>query len=93
MSAALATFMQITTVSTIPALESITSDFLAAVSGGCHKGKCCGQASASATATATASPVIVQLPQLPAPAPQPMPAPESGPQVSTSVSINGQPAA
>jgi hypothetical protein len=82
-------------------LESIHSNDLLAVSGGCHKGGC---SSSSSSSSSSSAPIILQLPQMPAaqppaPAPQaapqgyPPPAPDYGPpQVSTSVSINGQPA-
>lgn len=84
-------------ITTAPnALESIHTDALLAVSGGCHKH--CGGSSSSSSSSST-GPIILQLPQMPAAQPAPPPAPQyappppdSGPQVSTSVSINGQPA-
>jgi hypothetical protein len=84
-------------ITTAPnALESIHTDALLAVSGGCHKH--CGGGSSSSSSSSSSGPIILQLPQMPAaqpapaPAPQYAPPPDSGPQVSTSVSINGQPA-
>ena len=78
--------MQNTTWSTTPALEAITFDLLTYVNGGCHKHSC--------PQPAPAAPVqqtqIFQLPAAPAAAPAPLPSAPSGPQVSTSVSINGQ---
>jgi hypothetical protein len=80
--------MQNTTWSTISALESITSEFLTQVSGGCGGHKHCSPCPQPA-----AAPVqqvqILQLPAAPAAAPLPAPQP-SLPEVSTSVSINGQ---
>ena len=71
--------MQNTTSPTVSALESITSDFLSQVSGGCGKKHCspCQQPSAAPVQQTQ----IVQLPGAPAAV-----AP-SGPEVSTNVSI------
>ena len=71
----------------ISSLESITSDLLLAVSGGCHQHRCCCPPAASV------QPCIVNMPQ-PAPQilPQATPLAPSGNAVTTSVSINGQPA-
>jgi hypothetical protein len=83
--------MQNTTPPTVVALESITPEILFHVSGGCHK-------SAPPAPPAPAPAPITQVVQMPvlqmaAPQPQFAPPPESrGPEVSTSVSINGQPA-
>jgi len=80
--------MQNTTWSTTPALESITFDLLTYVNGGCGGGchkHCCPQPAAPVQQTQ-----IIQLPAAPAAAPAPLPSAPSGPQVSTSVSINGQ---
>lgn len=80
--------MQNTTSPVIPALESITFDLLTYVSGGCHK-HCCPQPAPAAPVQQTQ---IIQLPTAPAAAPAPLPPAPSGPEVSTNVSINGQPA-
>lgn len=81
--------MQNTTRPTVVALESIAPEILFNVSGGCHK-------SAPPAPPAPAPAPITQVVQMPvlqmaAPAPQfaPPPGPR-GPEVSTSVSINGQ---
>lgn len=74
--------MQNTTSPTVSALESITSDFLSQVSGGCGKKHCCPCPQPSAPVQQTQ---IIQLPAAPAAAPVPV-AP-SGPEVSTNVSI------
>jgi len=86
--------MQNTTRPTVVALESITPEILFNVSGGCHKSAPpAPPAPAPAPAPITQ---VVQMPVLQMAAPQPQfapPPPESrGPEVSTSVSINGQPA-
>lgn len=75
-------------ITTAPALESIDLSLLATVSGGCHK-KCSSQQSQN---------TIIQMPAMPAPQIVPQMIPEaapadSGPSVSTNVSINGQPTA
>jgi hypothetical protein len=86
--------MQNTTRPTVVALESITSEILFHVSGGC--GKKCPPPPPPAPAPAPAP--ITQVLQLQMPQqlqPQPQFQPQqvaSGPEVSTSVSINGQPA-
>ena len=76
--------MQNTTWSTSSALESITSEILSHVSGGCGGKKHCSPCSQPAAAPVQQMQVL-QLPAAPVPPPQP-----SGPEVSTSVSINGQ---
>jgi hypothetical protein len=100
--------MQNITTSAVSALESITSDLLLFVNGGCHKKRhCCPQ-------SAPVMQQIVQMPQpaqqavpqaMPQAAPQPSPydqsaapgpAAPSGPygdSITTSVNINGQPMA
>jgi hypothetical protein len=86
-------------LNTTPAssLEPITSDLLVTVSGGCHKHRgCCGSAPVTQQTIVNMPSQI--LPQAPMPAPAaPTPtlasAGPSGDMVSTSVSINGQPAA
>lgn len=77
--------MQNTTSPAVLALEPITFDLLSHVSGGCggHKRGCPCPQSAPAQQMQ-----VVQLPAMPA-----APLPPSGPLVSTSVSINGQPQA
>jgi hypothetical protein len=76
--------MQNTTRPTVVALESITPEILFGVSGGCHK-------SAPPAPPAPAPAPITQVLQMAAPQPQFAPPPEPrGPEVSTSVSINGQ---
>jgi hypothetical protein len=86
--------MQNTTRPTVVALESLTPEILFHVSGGC--GKKCAPPPPPAPAAAPITQVLqLQMPQQMLPqaplAPQPAPEP-SGPEVSTSVSINGQPA-
>lgn len=81
-----------TSAPTIPAIESLSPDVLFQVSGGCHHGGC-----QQVQQVQQVSPVqIIQMPQMPSPVPQaPVPAAAptgGGDQVSTSVSINGQPA-
>jgi hypothetical protein len=88
--------MQTTTPNT-PALESISSDLLFLVAGGCHnKRGCCPQPGNTViNAPVTQVMQLPQMPQMPAPqelAPQP-PLASGGDAVSTSVSINGQPQA
>ena len=80
--------MQNTTSPAIPALEAITFDLLAHVSGGCGKKHCCPSPQPAAAPVQQMQ--VLQLPAMPAPAPAPAP---SGPLVSTNVSINGQPQA
>jgi hypothetical protein len=87
--------MQNTTAPTISTLESIDFQLLGFVSGGCGGGKhrCCMQQQCAPVQQMQ----VVQLPAAPAAAPAPLPAApdpqlSSGPTVSTSVSINGQPA-
>ena len=76
--------MQNTTSPTVSALESITSDFLSQVSGGCGgKKHCCPCPQPSAAPVQQTQ--IIQLPAAPAAAP--MPVAPSGPEVSTNVSI------
>jgi len=77
--------MQDTTGPAIPALEAITFDLLAHVSGGCGGGKkrCCPCPQPQAAPVQQTQ--IFQLPAAPAAAPAPLP--PSGPEVSTSVSI------
>jgi hypothetical protein len=88
MATALAGGMQTTTrPPTVPAIEAISPDVLFQVSGGCHHGGC-------QQVQQVSSPVqIIQMPPSAVPqAPIPAAAPSSGgDQVSTSVSINGQP--
>jgi hypothetical protein len=83
--------MQNTTRPTVVALESISADVLFTVNGGCHKQ--CAPAPAPAAAPVMQ---VLQMPAMPQPQMMPQaplaPPPESGPEVSTSVSINGQPA-
>ena len=88
---------------TTTALESISSEFLHSVSGGCKsKGGC---ASACASSNSMVFSPIIMLPQMPAPqvaadasaqasaAPLPPPLPPPSAEVATSVSVNGQSAA
>jgi hypothetical protein len=92
--------MQDTTRPTVVVLESISSDVLFGVSGGCHKRACaCPAPAPAAPAPAPAGPImqVLQMPAMVQPQPQPMPQAvpppmPSGPEVSTRVSINGQPA-
>jgi hypothetical protein len=87
--------MQNTTRPPVVVLESISPEFLFQVNGGC--GKKCAPPPAPAPAAA-AAPVmqVLQMPALPQPQPlqqalpQALPPEPSGPEVSTSVSINGQ---
>lgn len=83
--------MRNTTLPTVVALESITPAILFNVSGGCHKQ--CAPAPAPAAAPITQV-LQLQMPQqlLPQAPLAPPPAEPSGPEVSTRVSINGQPA-
>jgi hypothetical protein len=81
---------------TTPAsLESISTDLLLSVSGGCHKRSCCsGPNIQQQQIVMPPAPAPQILPQAPAPAPaapEPAAAP-TGDVISTSVSINGQPA-
>jgi len=80
--------MQNTTWSTISALESITSDVLNHVSGGCGGGKKHCSPCSQPVAAQVQQTQFLQLPAAPAAAPAPLP--PSGPAVSTNVSINGQ---
>ncbi|HEY0193410.1 MAG TPA: hypothetical protein VGC42_19975 [Kofleriaceae bacterium] len=81
----------ITTPSTA-VLATLDADFLASVSGGCHK-QCAPQPIINNN-NITVPPAASAVPQAPAAAPPcPPPQMDAGPQVSTSVSINGQPAA
>lgn len=83
--------MQITTP-TVDTLTTLNVDLLASVSGGCHKGNCCQQSVVNNN-NIVIPPAAAAVPQAPAPVAPPAPAYDPGPQVSTSVSINGQPAA
>jgi len=83
--------MQNTTRPPVVVLESINPELLFQVSGGCGK-KCPPPAPAPAAAAAPVMQVL-QMPSLPQPQPiqqQALPPQPSGPEVSTSVSINGQ---
>jgi hypothetical protein len=75
--------MQNTTSPAVAALESITSDFLSQVSGGCGKKHCCPCPQPAAAPVQQTQ--IIQLPAAPAAAPAALP--PSGPEVSTNVSI------
>ncbi len=87
--------MQDTTRPTVSVLESISPDVLFSVSGGCKK-RCAPPAPAPAPAAPAPTPImqVMQVQAAPQPLPQALPPPpmSSGPEVSTSVSINGQPA-
>ena len=84
---------------TTPAsLESISTDLLLSVSGGCHKRSCCsGPNIQQQQIVMQAAPAPQILPQAPAAAAAPAePAPAAAPTgdvISTSVNINGQPVA
>jgi hypothetical protein len=84
--------MQNTTRPTVVALESLNPEILFNVSGGC--GSKCAPPPPPAPAAAPITQVLqLQMPQQMLPqAPLAPPPPPSGPEVSTSVSINGQPA-
>lgn len=86
--------MQNTTTPTISALESIDFNLLAFVSGGCGGGGC-GKRRCCQQVAPVQQMQVLQLPAAPAPLPPAPqgPPPPSGDSVSTSVSINGQPAA
>ncbi len=77
------------TTPTADSLPTLDVDFLASVSGGCHK-QCCPAPQPIINNNNITVPTAQAVPQAPAPVAPPM---DAGPQVSTSVSINGQPAA
>lgn len=76
-----------TTTPTVETLPTLDIDFLSSVSGGCHKK--CGPSPIINNNNIVMPAAAAAVPQAPAPAPAP--AYDPGPQVSTSVSINGQP--
>jgi hypothetical protein len=76
------------TTPTADALPTLDIDFLASVSGGCHKK--CGSPQPIIINNNNSAPAAAAAAVPQAPAAAPPPPMDAGPQVSTSVSINGQ---